>query len=128
MKQQQLTPIRTSSVSVAPGARQLIVARPLLGDLDSYLTDFGNSIDVLANSNFATFKVYVGGSPLPDFDNLTSQIAPANQPRHYAPAIGPFKANLIEVYGEMAAGAAGNTVMSVQLSIVSVTPGAVPNV
>lgn len=125
---QQVIPIPTTSVSVAPGGRQLIVSKQLPGELDIFLTDFGNSIDIVANSNFATFRVYVNGGPLPGFDNITSQIAAANLPRHYKPPIGPIKASLIEVWGEMAAAAAGNTVMSAQLMLVGITPGQVPNV
>lgn len=111
------------SVAVAPGVRALLASVKLAGELVSYLTDFGNSIDVLANAPYATFRVYINGGPLPGFALLTNQVAPATQPLHYFDPILLGGITLIEIYGEMAAGAAGNTLMAVQARGISVRRG-----
>lgn len=125
---QQLIPVPTKSISLNASQRGLIISQQVPPGLDTFITDFGNSIDVQANANFVTFRVYANGSLIPGFDNLTSQVASANAPRHYRPAIKIGDISLIEVYGEVAAGAAGATVLSAQITLASLTKGRTPDV
>jgi len=125
----QIIPVSTTSVSVVTAAgKTLLINQPLPGNLDSYLTDFGNSIDVVANSNFAVFYVEVDGSPVPGFHPIRSQIAPANAPRHYYNPIPLGRRSRLQIYGEIEAGAPSTpTVMSAQITIEAVPPGTHPN-
>lgn len=70
------------ALSLAPGTATTVIASkktPL--DLDAYLVYYGNQIDVNTNQNFATFRIRINGSPLPPFDNLTSQFGQLTRQR-----------------------------------------------
>jgi hypothetical protein len=120
----------TASLSVVTGSgKQPLLTQDLPGNLDAFLTDFGNSIDVIANSSYAVFYVEVDASPVLNFNPITSQIAPANAPRHYKPPLKLGRRSKLRIYCEITAGAPSTpTIMSAQITIAAVTPGEIPNV
>lgn len=96
-------------------------------DQDVYMTYFGNSIDNQANANFVTFQIRVNGSPFrPPFDRITSQIGAANLPTRFPTPFFLGKGVLVEIWGSVAAGAAGNTVLSAQMGLLFMSPGDQP--
>ena len=125
----QQTPdiIGTTALTVAPGANGKIDGKQCPLDADVYMTYFGNSIDVIANSNFATFQIRVNGAPFKKpFDQITSQIGAANLPTRFPVPFLLGRGVLVEIFGFMAAGAAGNTVMTTQMGLLYTAPGQRP--
>lgn len=116
------------ALSLAPGTATTVIASkktPL--DLDAYLVYYGNQIDVNTNQNFATFRIRINGSPLPPFDNLTSQFGQLTLPTRLPAPQLITRGALVELTGEMGAGAVGNTVMAAVAGLVYVTPGQLPS-
>lgn len=114
----------TTSGNVAAGAKVTIGSKQLPLGLDCYMVYFGNSIDVQANAPYALFRIKVNGSSgVKPFDNITSQFGSIAAPTRFP---SPYKlpsGALIELEGEMLAGAAGNTLMAATLGLMYVTPG-----
>jgi hypothetical protein len=126
----QQTPdlIGTTALTLAPASPfTKIDGKQAPLDADVYMTYFGNSIDVIANSNFVTFQIRVNGSPFKKpFDQITSQIGAANLPTHFPSPFLLGRGVLVEIFGSVAVGAAGNTVLSTQMGLLYTAPGKVP--
>lgn len=123
--------IGTTSVSVVTGSGwNLIDSRRTPLDLDAYMTDFGNSIDVVGNSAFAKFQIRINGTPytgLSRTGTITSQIGAANLPTKFPVPFNLGRGVLIEIYGQILAGAPTTpTEMVAQLGLVYVKPGERP--
>jgi len=119
----------TTSGNVAAGGKTIIDSKRCPLDLDAFLIYFGNNIDVQANQAYAVFRIRVNGSPfVKPFDNITSQFGSIAQPTRFPSPYRIPRGALIELEGEMLAGAAGNTLMAATLGLVYVTPGTFPNV
>jgi hypothetical protein len=120
--------IGTSAISLAPGsAFTLIDGKQCPLDADTYMTYFGNSIDVTANQNFVTFQIRVNGTPYKaPFDRITSQIGQANLPTRFPVPFLLGRGVKVEVFGAVAAGAAGNTLLITQVGLLHTAPGVPP--
>lgn len=125
---QQPDIIGTTALSFAPGTGPTKIdgkQGPL--DADVYMTYLGNSIDNQANANFVTFQIRVNGGPYkPPFNNITSQIGAANLPTRFPQPFFLGRGALVEIFGIVAAGAAGNTQLIVQMGLLYTAPGVAP--
>jgi|GEM_PF-6090805 len=86
----------------------------------TYLVGFGNSIDPVSSNASVTFQIRQNGSPLPPFDRLTSQWAPATQVDKLDPGYRLTPGALIEVVGTLAAGAAVATEFAARMDFLTV--------
>jgi hypothetical protein len=125
---QQPDVIGTSAITLAAATSfTKIDGRQAPLEMDVYMTYFGNSIDVIANSSFVSFQIRVNGSPYKKpFDNITSQIGAANLPTRFPSPFLLGRGVLVEIFGSVAAGAAGNTILSTQMGLLYVRPGQFP--
>lgn len=125
---QQPDLIGTSAISLpANSPFTLIDGKQGPLDADVYMTYFGNSIDVVANQSFVTFQIRVNGTPYkPPFDRITSQIGAANLPTRFPVPFLLGRGVKVEVFGAVAVGAAGNTLLVTQLGLLFTAPGVPP--
>jgi len=112
MRETRSLPVPAKSLTVAPGASGVVAS------VDSartrgyrvFLTRLGISIDPTSNRHFTTFRLRVNGVPHPDFANMTSQVGDITNPTEFDIELGSDCA--VDVFGEMGAGATGNTDMA----------------
>lgn len=110
--------IRTESapnnaVTVAPGA-SAVLARVESGRIKEatvYLKSLVTVIDPSTNAAFATMRLRVNGIPFFPFNSLSSQQSAGTIPKTYDPPVLLGTDVEVDVFGEMAAGAVGNTLM-----------------
>ncbi len=116
------------SVSVAPGDQGTVITVPQTTTFpyDVWLYYLGLSIDVTANSSFASFQLKYNGALFPPFDTINNQLAPANQPIKFDVPYFMGRGGLVELVGLMAAGATGNTLMVANLGLILMKPGQIP--
>lgn len=112
MREQPIA-VPSTSITVAPGASGVIAS------VDSgrtrgykvFLSRLGIAIDPVSNRNFATFRLRVNGTPIYPFQNITSQVGDISNPTTFDDI--PLGDSVsVDVFGEMAAGAVGNTEMA----------------
>jgi hypothetical protein len=79
------------------------------------LSSLGIAIDPVSNRNYATFRLRVNGVPFFPFQNITSQVGDLTNPTSFEQPLGD-SVN-VDIVGEMAAGAVGNTEMAATLQL-----------
>ena len=105
--------VPSTSITLAPGASGVIAS------VDSgrtrgyrvFLTRLGIAIDPVSNRNFATFRLRVNGTAIYPFQNITSQVGDISNPTNFD-AVPLGDSVSVDVFGEMGAGAVGNTEMA----------------
>ena len=110
--------IRTESapnnaVTVAPGG-SAVLARVESGRIKEatvYLKSLVTVIDPASNAAFATMRLRVNGIPFFPYNALASQQSAGTIPKTYDPPVLLGTDVEVEIFGEMAAGAVGNTLM-----------------
>lgn len=114
-----------NAIVVAPGASAQItvVSRDRIREGSVYLKSLVTVIDPSTNANFATMRLRVNETPFFPFGNLTSQQSAGAIPKQYDPPILLGVDCEVEVFGEMAAGAIGNTTMVAGFDLVVVPKG-----
>lgn len=114
-----------NGVSVAPGASSIIttVSRDRVLEASVYLKSLVTVIDPSTNANFATMRLRINGAPFFPFGNLTSQQSAGAIPKQYDPPMLLGTDCEVDVFGEMAAGAVGNTLMVAGFDLVVVPKG-----
>lgn len=102
-----------NAVSVAPGGSAVlaVVVRDRIKETSVYLRSLTTIIDPSTNAAFATMRLRVNGQPFFPFSNLTSQQSAGSIPKQYDPPIYLGDDVEVDVFGEMGAGAVGNTLM-----------------
>lgn len=102
-----------TGVSVAPGGNAVLtlVSRDRIREASVYLRSLTTIIDPSTNAAFATMRLRVNGLPFFPFSNLSSAQSAGSIPKQYDPPIFLGTDVEVDVYGEMAAGATGNTLM-----------------
>jgi hypothetical protein len=111
-----------NAVAVAPGANAQItvVSRDRVREGSVYLKSLVTVIDPSTNANFATMRLRINGIGFFPFGNLTSQQSAGAIPKQYDPPIFLGNDCEVDVFGEMAAGAVGNTNMIAGFDLVVV--------
>ena len=110
----------TIGVNLLVGTGPIVIcSKRLSRDGETYLTGFGNSIGLAGSNFFATFQIRQNGSPLPPFDNLTSQWAPATDVDKFDPGYVLTPGALIECVGTLAAGAPGTTEFAARMDFIT---------
>ena len=114
-----------NGVSVAPGGSAVItvISRDRIREADVYLKSLVTVIDPSTNANFATMRLRVNGNPFFPFGNLTSQQSAGAIPKQYDPPMLLGTDCEVDIFGEMAAGAIGNTLMVAGFDLVVVPKG-----
>lgn len=114
-----------NGISVAPGGSAVlaVVSRDRTREASVYLQSLVTVIDPSTNANFATMRLRVNGSPFFPFGNLTSQQSAGAIPKQYDPPMLLGTDCEVDVFGEMAAGAVGNTLMVAGFDLVVVPKG-----
>jgi len=114
--------------TVAPGASAIIqrATQVEIGDADVYLDALGTAIDPVSNANFATIRLRVNGVPFYPLEAVTSQIGTPSQFQKLPSPLYLGKGVSVEIFGEMDAGATGNTSMIAGFSLILTTPGERP--
>lgn len=117
--QEQLLPLPPAAVSVAAGAAATIVstAEGETTGLDVYLSAIGTGIDPVSNKDYATVRLRVNGQRFHPFGAMTSQIGSTTLPQRLSPPVYLGRGVKVDLYGEMAAGATGNTSMAGTLEL-----------
>ena len=102
-----------NAASVAPGGSAVLssVSRERIREAAVYLRNLTTIIDPSTNAAFATMRLRVNGLPFFPFQNLTSQQSAGSIPKQFDPPIYLGDDVEVDVFGEMAAGATGNTLM-----------------
>lgn len=123
-------PTRTESapnnaISVAPGASGVIasVSRDRVLEASVYLQSLVTVIDPSTNGTFATMRLRINQIPFFPFGNLTSQQSPGAIPKQYNPAILLGTDCEVDIFGEMDAGAVGNTLMVAGFDLLVIPKG-----
>lgn len=88
-----------------------VVTRDRVRESSVYLKSLVTVLDPVSNANFATMRLRVNGLPFFPFGNLTSAQSSGNIPKQYDPPIFLGTDVEVDVFGEMGAGAVGNTLM-----------------
>lgn len=114
-----------NGVSVAPGGNAVLTSMSAdrIRESTVYLKSLVTVIDPSTNSPFATMRVRVNGVPFFPFNNLTSQQSAGTLPKTYDPPVLLGIDVTVEVFGEMAAGAIGNTLMVAGFDLLVVPKG-----
>jgi hypothetical protein len=114
-----------NGVTVAPGGNAVItsVSRDRVREASVYLQSLVTVIDPSTNANFATMRLRVNGAPFFPFSNLTSQQSAGTIPKQYDPPMLLGTDCEVDVFGEMNAGAIGNTLMVAGFDLVVVSKG-----
>jgi hypothetical protein len=114
-----------NGVSVAPGGNAVItvVSRDRTREASVYLQSLVTVIDPSTNANFATMRLRINNTPFFPFGNLTSQQSAGAIPKQYNPPILLGTDCEVDVFGEMAAGAVGNTLMVAGFDLLVVPKG-----
>ncbi len=116
---EQLRAVPPVAVSVAPGAASVICTTDE-GETtgrDVYLSAIGTGIDPVSNKDYATVRLRVNGQQKHPFGAMTSQIGSTTLPQRFNPPIFLGRGVKVDLYGEMAAGATGNTAMAGTLEL-----------
>jgi|CXWL01.1.fsa_nt_gi hypothetical protein len=118
-------PAPNNGISVAPGANAVItlVSRDRIREADVYLKSLVTVIDPSTNANFATMRLRVNQQNFFPFGNLTTQQSAGAIPKTYEPPLFLGTDCEVDVYGEMAAGAVGNTLMVAGFDLLVVPKG-----
>lgn len=124
MMQDQLLPLPATAVSVAAGAAATIVstAEGETTGRDVYLAALGTGVDPVSNKDYATVRLLVNGNQCYPFGGMTSQVGSTTLPQRYNPPILLGRGVKVSLYGEMAAGATGNTAMAGTLELLLKDP------
>lgn len=114
-------PLPTQAISLAPGSSGIVLSLDpdLVRDNDVLLSKLGIGIDPISNKDFVTVRLRVNGSPFFPFHNMTSQTAPATEPKEENPPIFLGHSVAVDVYAEVASGATGNTTIAAQLNLLA---------
>jgi hypothetical protein len=123
-------PKRTESapnngVSVAPGNNAVLnsIDAGRIREAVVYLKSLVTVIDPSTNSPFATMRLRVNGIAFFPFNNLTSQQSAGTLPKTYDPPVLLGTDVSVDVLGEMAIGAVGNTLMVAGFDLLVVPKG-----
>ncbi len=114
-----------NGVSVAPGASAVltVVSRDRIREATVYLRSLVTVIDPVTNANFATVRLRVNGVPFFPFANLTSQQSAGAIPKQFDPPVLLGTDCEVDVFGEIGAGATGNTLMVAGFDLLVVPKG-----
>ena len=117
-----------AAVTVSPGGSSDIVAVSTAetNGYDVYLVALGTAIDPTSNADFATMRLMVNGAPFYPFNEMTSQIAPASQPKTFEPPYFLGRSCDVRLKGEMSGSASGTTKMSGMCELILTAPGTRP--
>lgn len=122
---QRTEPAPNNTIAVAPGGNAVLtlVSRDKIRESTVYLQSIVTLIDPTTNANFATMRLRVNGQPFFPLGNLTSQQSAGTTPKYYNPPLFLGVDIEVDILGEMAAGAVGNTNMLAGFDLLVVPKG-----
>ena len=110
----------TVAVNILVGTGPIVIcSKRIPRDGETYLVGFGNSIGLAGSNGHVTFQIRQNGSPLPPFDNMSSQWAPAEQLAKFDPGYILAPGALIECVGTLDATAPGTTEFAAGLDFIT---------
>ncbi len=121
-------PKPANAVTVAPGASAVILTtedNETYG-YDVYLRALGVDLSPTSNADFAVFRLRVNGKPVRPFEAMTSRIAPSYDPARFVDPIYLGRGVKVDLFGEIAGGATGNSVMVGSFELALASPGESP--
>lgn len=110
-KRTESAPNRATSVAPGGNAVLTLVSSDRVRESTVYLRSLTTVIDPVTNSAFATMRLRVNGNPFFPFNNMISQQSAGTIPKQFDPPIPLGTDCEVDVLGEMASGAVGNTTM-----------------
>ena len=118
-------PAPNTGISVAPGGSGVItsISADRIKESTVYLQSLVTVIDPSTNAAFATMQLHVNGIPFFPFGNLTSQQSAGSIPKAYDPPVLLGTDVEVAVFGSMAGGAVGNTLMVAGFDLLVVPKG-----